>query len=143
MIPIAVRQRQATPPITPPAIAPTWSPAEYEVTGTVVATAVDVVAAAVEVVAAAVEIVAADVEVVAATVEVAARAVEVAAAAEEAVMNAEAFASSSLRLAAVRSFVGHPLEQGLLLQQPMKAGFVPVQVYQLLSAAHAWSGKVL
>lgn len=58
------------------------------------------------------------------------------AAAGEAVMNAKAVASSTLRLAAVRSFVGHPLEQGLLLQQPMKAGFVPAQVYQLLSAPH-------
>lgn len=57
-------------------------------------------------------------------------------------MNAEATASSTLRLAALRSFVGHPLEQGLLLQQPMKAGFVPAQVYQWLSALQVWSGNV-
>jgi hypothetical protein len=60
----------------------------------------------------------------------------------EVVMKAEADASSTLRLAAVRSVFGHSLEQGLLLQQPIKAGFVPAQVYQWLSASHVWSGNV-
>ena len=106
MIPIAARQRPATPPMAPPAIAPTWSPAEYGASGTVVAAAVEAVAA------------------------------------DEAVTNAEAVASSMLRLAALRSLVGHPLEQGLLLQQPMKVGFVPAHVYQLLSAPQLWSGNV-
>lgn len=73
---------------------------------------------------------------------VVAAAVEVAAAVAEVVMKAEATASSVLRLAAVKSCVGHPLEQGLLLQQPMKAGSVPAHVYQLLSASHVWSGNV-
>lgn len=70
-----------------------------------------------------------------------AAAVEVAAA-DDVVMKADATASSTLRLAAVRSFVGHSLEHGLLLQQPMKAGSVSVQVYQLLSASHVWSGNM-
>lgn len=129
-MPIKINAIPARPPITPPAIAPALSVGEAVAAADVALAAVVVAATLVAAadVAAESDVVDEDAAEDDAEVDVAA--------AEVVIVNAEAAASSELREAAVKFFAGHPLEQGLLLQQPMKAGLVPVQVYQLLPVLH-------
>jgi hypothetical protein len=56
--------------------------------------------------------------------------------------NAAAMAGFESRKPAVKSPVGQPVVHGLDLQQPMKGGSVLLQVYQLLPWGHCWSGKL-